>query len=197
MAVMATFQYYFMASAVTMEVYAGLIPLDVKVMQFVSQADMSMFFELWSSNLLSNSRYALEFPLAGCDGDCRSIIMPGGLEAPRQVKQYLNETLLSGGTFDNSETLRIGNATGFILKFEKPDANLTFDLVQDCIYGGAQENNGLQLCIKQHGQSIDVGRLQHSKYQQQILTPAKDGLHVLKSSWMPISATTTRNGGRK
>ncbi|OIW32040.1 hypothetical protein CONLIGDRAFT_678472 [Coniochaeta ligniaria NRRL 30616] len=154
---MATFQYYFVASNVTMTVYAGLIPLDVGVMRVVSQADICMFFELWSSNLLSNSRYALEFPFAGCDGDCRSFIMPGGLEAPRQVKQFLNETLLSGGTFDNSETLRISNATGFILKFEKPDANLTFDLVQDCVYGGAQENNGLQICMKQYGQSIDFG----------------------------------------
>ena len=159
---MANFQYYFRASHVTMAVYAGLIPLDIRVMQFVSQADMAMFFELWSSNLLSNSRYALEFPLPGCDGDCRSIIMPGGLEAPRQVKQALNDTLLSGGIFDKSETLRISNATGFILKFDKPDADLTFDLVEDSIYGGAQENNGLQICIKQHGQSIDVGRYRNS-----------------------------------
>jgi hypothetical protein len=156
---MATFQYYFVASSVTMPVYAGLMPLNSQLMTpgVVSQADMAMFFELWSSNILSNSRYALEIPLEGCSGDCRSIIMPGGLEAPRQVRKFLNATLLSGGTFDNSETIRINEAKGFILKFDKPDANLAFDLVSDCINGGAPENNGLQICIKQFEQSIDVG----------------------------------------
>jgi hypothetical protein len=157
MIVQATFRYYFIASSATMVIFAGLIPLDIRVMRVVTQADMAMFFEIMSSNLLSNSKYALEFPLDGCTGDCRSIIMPGGMEMARQVKQHLNESVYSGGTFDNSETVRFGTVPGYILRFDKPDSNLTFDLQTDCVYGGEQVNNGIQLCIKQHGPSVDVG----------------------------------------
>jgi hypothetical protein len=141
-----------------MPVYAGLIPLNVHVMERVTPADMAMFFNMMSADLLSNSNYAKEYPLAGCAGDCRSFIMPGGLQMARQAKQQLNESVLSGGMFLNAETVTFGTAPGFVLRYDKPDANLTFDLLVDCVYGGQQVNNGLQVCIKQSDESILVGK---------------------------------------
>ncbi|KAK4183854.1 hypothetical protein QBC35DRAFT_349666, partial [Podospora australis] len=150
----------FVASPTTMEVYAGLIEPDLRVLNnWIPAADMAMFFLTWASGLLTNPMFSVEFALPNCTDfqGCRSIIMPGGLTTAWQAKPWLNESVYFG-QFSNINSIRIENATGFVLRYEDPhEDSVNFDILTECIYTGSQINNGLQFCARQVGDSILAG----------------------------------------
>lgn len=124
-----------------MPVYAGLIPPETIVFDHIPAADITMFFSTWSASLLTNTMFStdLDFSLEDfiCKGDCRALIMPGGLAIARQYKQHLNESVYFGDVFGGKmNAIRIENAMGMIVKFETPEPpSLVFD-TPECIYTG-------------------------------------------------------------
>jgi hypothetical protein len=87
------------------------------------------------------------------------MIMPGGLTMARQVKPSLNESIYVGNYFAQSSTVRIANATGMVVRYDVPlPSSLLFNLTTECVYAQAQGNNGLQVCLKQDGKSMVVGK---------------------------------------
>lgn len=153
----ATFQAHFIAGNTTIPVYAGLTTIDMRIVDATSAADEAMYFATWSSSLLTNPRFARPFPLPGCDDHCRSVMIPGGLELIRQVGPWLNRSLLQGGVLDDAQAIRVDNAPGFLMTFERLGDDFAFNRDTDCIYAGKHVNNGLLVCVKQLGDSIAAG----------------------------------------
>src|SRR5690348_6159417 len=111
-AVQANFEYYFHQTDAEIPVFAGLMPLDKRVLNIIQPSRMCMYFAAWTPTLLGVGKYAISMPAPNCSGDCTSIFLPGGLETARKVGPILNLTLLEGGLFRDSETIRIDNAPG-------------------------------------------------------------------------------------
>lgn len=119
-----------------------------------------MYFAIWTASLLSNTRYAVDIPFDPCGDDCRSLILPGGIEIARQFNSSLNYTIFDNGLLDDAETVRIENAPGLILTFDALRSDFLFSpdsLSGDCVFGGQMINNTLQFCVKQVNHSLAVG----------------------------------------
>lgn len=96
----------------------------------------------------------------GCGDGCTSVILPGGLELARQVFPSLNHSMFDGDLFDKAETIRIDNAPAFILTFQNSTwgGSLTVNPEVDCVFAGQQINDTLQMCVRQDGDGIAVGK---------------------------------------
>jgi hypothetical protein len=131
----------------------------MRFLDLIPPANVSMLFAAWSSSLLTNPKFATDFPLHDCTIQCRSVILPGGLDSTRKVEPFLNQAIYSGAMFPGSDTIRIDTATGMILKFEVPaGSDVYFDIWDECVYAGGQINNGLQICFRQDENSMVVGK---------------------------------------
>ncbi|KAK4211362.1 hypothetical protein QBC37DRAFT_427149 [Rhypophila decipiens] len=157
----AEFEYYFIPGPVeaSMPLYAGLNPPDVFLLSFINASDLSMYENAWAPSLLDVSLFATDFSLPDCPSEtCRSVFLPGGVTNARLVRPHLNLTLYSVDNFRNSDVITIYNARGFVVKFETPAPDsLVFDRADDCVYGGQEIDNGVQICVKQDKESIIVG----------------------------------------
>lgn len=143
-----------------MRVYAGLTPPDAGLLKFINASDLAMYEVTWSASFLGVSQYARDFPMPNCDpSTCRSVFLPGGLPNARLVGHALNMSLYSFDTFSNYDTITIYNASGMVAMYEVPASDsLAFNLAEDCVYAGQAIDNGVQLCVKQDGESILVGK---------------------------------------
>jgi hypothetical protein len=155
--VRANFDYYFIPGNTQIPVFAGLVPIDLRVLKLVPASDQCQFLHSWSASLLTNTKYAKDTTMDGCGNGCRAFLLPGGLELARQVAPTLNYSIFHGGVLDGAESIRIHNAPGLISTFQTPEAELTFDPVVECVYGGKAINDSLQICVRQVDQSIAVG----------------------------------------
>lgn len=158
--VQADFLYYFASDNVQIPIFAGLVPIDLRTLTTIPASDLSMYFAIWTASLLSNTRYAVDIPFDACGENCRSLILPGGIEIARQFKSSLNYTIFDGGLLDGAETVRIENAPGMILTFEALSSDFVFNpdsISGDCVFGGEMINNTLQFCVKQAHNSMAVG----------------------------------------
>lgn len=158
--VQADFLYYFVSDDIRIPVFAGLVPIDLRTLISIQASDLSMYFAIWTASLLSNTRYAVDIPFDACGENCRSLILPGGIEMARQFNSSLNYTIFSGGLLHDAETVRIENAPGLILTFDTLRSDFLFNpdkVPGDCVFGGEMINNTLQLCIKQMDHSLAVG----------------------------------------
>ncbi|KAM7203006.1 hypothetical protein V8F20_004253 [Naviculisporaceae sp. PSN 640] len=161
----ADFEFYFIRgpAEASMPVYAGLNVPDVGLLRFINSSDLAMYENMWAPSLLGVSLFVKDFSVPDCPSEtCRSVFLPGGLTNARLIGPQLNLTLYSVDNFKNSEVITIYNARGFVVKFETPSPtsdsdSLVFDLAEDCVYGGQGIDNGVQLCVKQDGESIIVG----------------------------------------
>lgn len=119
-----------------------------------------MYFAIWTTSLLSNTRYAVGTSFDACDQNCRSLILPGGIEIARQFNASLNYTIFDGGLLDDATTVRIKNVPGMILTFETLRSDFLFNpdnISDDCVFGGEMINDTLQFCVKQINYSLAVG----------------------------------------
>lgn len=156
--VQATFDYYFSPNEVSTPVYAGLVPIEIRLLRMIRTADLWVYFQSFTSILLSHPRYAVPFPTDYCSGsNCISVLLPGGLEMVRQVSPALNLTVFNGGIFDKTEAIRVEASRGMALAFERVSPDFSFDWSKDCIYPGAQLDDGVQLCVQQSGNAIIAG----------------------------------------
>jgi hypothetical protein len=152
--------YYFVPGNTRIQVFAGLVPIDLRTLITIPASDLSMYFAIWTASLLSNTRYAVDTPFDGCDENCRSLILPGGIEIARQFNTSLNYTIFDDGLLNNSTTIRIENAPGLILKFETLEDDFLFNpdsVSGDCVFSGEMINDTLQFCVKQVNDSLAVG----------------------------------------
>lgn len=140
-----------------MPVYAGMAPLGVPIFSFTS-ADLSHFLAAFGAGLLSNSIYAYPFSMEGCVDGCRSFILPGTLATARVVAPHLNMSLYSTDAFDRSNTIRIHNTTGIVVRYDRlAPSSLDFDISTECVYTGQDVLDGLQLCFRQEESSVVAG----------------------------------------
>ncbi|KAK4183853.1 hypothetical protein QBC35DRAFT_82563 [Podospora australis] len=62
----AEFDYYFVVSNNTIEVYAGLVLPNIQMLEFFEATEVAMFFVTWGAVFLSNPMFAVEFSMPGC-----------------------------------------------------------------------------------------------------------------------------------
>jgi hypothetical protein len=154
----AEFVYYFKETANRAPVLAGSgVPLDELVLALIPASYIGVFFMSWIPTLLDVPKYAVSMPIAGCEANCTSKFLPGGIETARKLGPFLNMTLLEGGVFRDSETIQIHNAPGILLRFDNLPASFDFDRKHECHTYGQQLNDTLQICIKPVNGSLAVG----------------------------------------
>ncbi|KXX80305.1 hypothetical protein MMYC01_203358 [Madurella mycetomatis] len=154
----AEFVYYFRETAGRTPVFAGTgIPLDETFLAIIPPSYLGVFFMSWIPTLLDVPKYAVPMPMAGCEANCSSVFLPGGIETVRKIAPFLNTTLMEGGTFLNSETIQIQNAPGVLLRFDDLTSSFDFDRTRECGTYGQHINDTLQICIKPVNGSLAVG----------------------------------------
>jgi hypothetical protein len=73
------------------------------------------------------------------------------------VRPSLNSSLLKGAGISDAEAVRIKDAPGYHLKYEKLNSSFSFDWEADCRIYGQAYNDAIQMCIRNVDQSIAVG----------------------------------------
>ncbi|KAI9164058.1 hypothetical protein HJFPF1_05693 [Paramyrothecium foliicola] len=153
----ADFDYYFVPGQVELPVYAGLIPVDTKLLNMIQTPDLCQYFTTWASSLQGNSRYATETTLDGCGDDCKALLWPGGLETVRQVGPYLNTSIFHDGSFQDVDAIQISHVRGYTTTFRDLDPTFFFNVTEDCIFGGQMNRDGFKICVQQRGDDIAAG----------------------------------------
>ena len=140
--------------------FAGLMPIDTRVLDIVPVSYLCLYFSGWVPSLLGSPKYAVDMSggAVGCDLDqnCTSFFLPGGLEIARKVQPVLNATILEGGVFNDAEVIRVNDAPGMLLRFDRLES-FPFDPENDCLYYGDVINDTIQVCIADRNQSVAVG----------------------------------------
>jgi hypothetical protein len=154
----ATFEYFFIPESIRLPVYAGLMPIDTRVLTIVPPSKLCLYFAGWIPSLLGMPKYAVNMPIDGCSDNCSSMFLPGGLEIARKVQPIVNATILEGGVFDNAEAVRVNDAPGFLLKYDHLGHDFQFDLGKDCSYYGDVINDTIEICISDINGSVAVGK---------------------------------------
>lgn len=119
------------------------------MLNFVPTATLCVYFHTLISSLLIDSRYATTYPLDGCRDRCRSIFLPGGVEAARLVGPTLSVSVFNDSLFDSADIIRLNEAPGFVLVFTDTESAYNFDLKTECIYAGLTIGDTLQICAHQ------------------------------------------------
>jgi hypothetical protein len=140
------------------QVYAGLAKLDSWVLGLIVQSRMSMYFQIFTSVLLTQERYAVPVAVAGCGSNCSSFILPGGLETAWVYDgSFLGSTLLERELFQAQDAIRIEDAPAFLLKYETLHPDVDFDRGKECSVYGHGGRDSIQICVRSTTPSIEVG----------------------------------------
>jgi hypothetical protein len=143
------------------QVYGGLAPMDISVLSNVHTTEVCIYFSAFVSSLLGVSQFVTAKSPVYCVENCTSVFLPGGLEIARKVGGNLNQTLLQGNLFGNSDTIVVNQAPGIGLEFWPPDDGFRFDRKKECkIYVGYNQTDGdaIQLCIAPYKSHLAVGK---------------------------------------
>ncbi|KAG7107153.1 hypothetical protein HYQ44_013719 [Verticillium longisporum] len=154
-----SFQHHFIQDGPSVAVYAGTIPPDVSVLDNIPASYMAGFFDTWAQQLMNYPRYSTAWSMEGCEGNCSAIFLPGGMEIARKVVPLMNSTILQGGTFNDVDSISIMRAPGLAARFDPLPADFRFDIEKECaVYlTPAGMSDGLQMCIRQVGDSLAAG----------------------------------------
>lgn len=155
-----SFQHHFIQDGPSVAVYAGTIPPDVSVLDNIPASYMAGFFDTWAQQLMNYPRYSTAWSMEGCEGNCSAIFLPGGMEIARKVVPLMNSTILQGGTFNDVDSISIMRAPGLAARFDPLPADFRFDIEKECaVYlTPAGMSDGLQMCIRQVGDSLAAGK---------------------------------------
>ena len=107
--------------------------------------------------LLGVTKFATSMKHPGCEGNCTSVFLPGGVESSRQTGTRLNSSLLKGGVLNQGGAIRIKDAQGFLLEFRRPDPTFDFDRNVECVTYGEENRDAIQICARDVDDSIVVG----------------------------------------
>lgn len=157
MLVHANFVYLFPPTNNLRQVFAGLAPMDKRVLDYVPTSVMCIYFIAWVPSILDVSKYVTGISADGCTGNCTSFFLPGGLETARILGADMNATLLEGGIFNNTDAVLLYNAPGFVMEFSVPDDGFAFSLENDCQLYGIR-GDAVQICITSKNSTLMVGR---------------------------------------
>ncbi|KAG7103368.1 hypothetical protein HYQ45_017525 [Verticillium longisporum] len=154
-----SFQHHFIPDGPSVAVYAGTIPPDVSVLDNIPASYMAGFFDTWAQQLMNYPRYSTAWSMEGCEGNCSAIFLPGGMEIARKVVPLMNSTILQGGTFNDVDSISIMRAPGLAARFDPLPDDFRFDIEKECaVYlTPAGMSDGLQMCIRQVGDSLAAG----------------------------------------
>ena len=111
--------------------------------------------------ILDVNKFATPVSHSTCVGNlnCTAFFLPGGVESARKVDTRLSSSLMKGNIFHESEAIRISDATGFLLTYQKLDLSFDFDRSgSECVMYGRESNNPIQICARNVGPSIAVGK---------------------------------------
>ncbi|KAK4247639.1 hypothetical protein C7999DRAFT_14351 [Corynascus novoguineensis] len=154
----AEFVYFFKSSEHQLPVFSGSgVPLDESLLAFIPASYVGIFFMSWIPTLLDVPKYAVSMPIDGCEDNCTSAFLPGSIETTRKIAPYLNQTLMEGGFFRNSDTIQIHNAPGVLLRYDTLPSSFDFDRTRECQLYGQHLNDTLQICIREVNGSLAVG----------------------------------------
>jgi hypothetical protein len=131
--------------------------IDTRVLTIVPTYQMCLFFVGWTSSFLSVPRFATKLPIDNCTTNCTSAFLPGGMELTRKNASIVKETILQGSVFQRTESIRIENAPGYLLRFDQVGADFGFDLDKDCSQYGQSVNDSIQICIQDVDGSVAAG----------------------------------------
>ncbi|KXX75179.1 hypothetical protein MMYC01_209621 [Madurella mycetomatis] len=182
----ADFERYFIPQSNAIPVYAGLMPIDTRVLSVVPTSYMCLYFAGWIPSLLGNPKYAIPVSIDGCSKNCTSVFLPGGLEIARKVRPIVNATILEGGVFNGAEAIRVNNAPGLLLRFDRQE-KFPFDPGRDCSYYGEEVNDTIQICIADRNASIAVTVLLSVTRQNATTTYSRHDLQIRKVSFASSS----------
>jgi len=155
----AEFVYFFKSSKHQLPVFSGSgVPLDESLLAFIPASYVGIFFMSWIPTLLDVPKYAVSMPIDGCEENCTSAFLPGSIETTRKIAPYLNQTLMEGGFFRNSDTIQIHNAPGVLLRYDTLPSSFDFDRTRECQLYGQHLNDTLQMCIREVNGSLAVGK---------------------------------------
>jgi hypothetical protein len=119
-----------------------------------------LYFTAWTASLLGVNKYVTSSTPLYCKKNCTAYFLTGGLETARAVGGNLNQTVLQGNFFLNSDIILVYGAPGVGLEFWQPDSSFRFNLTTDCkVYAGYNQTDGdaLQLCIAPDNSNIVIG----------------------------------------
>jgi hypothetical protein len=156
MSVHANFVYLSTPTGKPVAVFAGLALMDQRVLDYIPTSVMCIYFSAWISSILGVSKYVTGISADGCNTNCTSVFLPGGLETARILGENMNLTLLEGGVFNNTDAVILNNAPGFALIFGSPYDGFIFNHENDCqLYG--TRGDVVQICITSNDSSLTVG----------------------------------------
>ncbi|KAL1841738.1 hypothetical protein VTJ49DRAFT_6652 [Mycothermus thermophilus] len=154
----AEFVYFFKENSLGTPVFAGSgMPMNEGLLSLLPASYVAVFYAAWIPTLLDIPKFAVPFPIPGCEENCTSSFLPGGIETARKIAPYLNMTLLEGGIFRDAETIKIHNAPGILLRFDNLGPDFDFDREKDCHTYGQHINDTLQVCIRPVNDSLAFG----------------------------------------
>ncbi|KAK0729575.1 hypothetical protein B0H67DRAFT_2521 [Lasiosphaeris hirsuta] len=144
-------------------VFAGVAPLTPELINgFVKStipAWVANFFWLcFTYGLLSDNRFAIPIQPISCSGpECRSFFLPGGAAYVRDRhadQRLIGDTKLP---WDSETAIRVRSAPGYHLEFHAPPSGWTFNRESDCVAVGQTEDEGLYICLANHGTDLIAG----------------------------------------
>lgn len=118
---------------------------------------LCIYFSAWTASILATSKFVTGIAPVTCDGTCRSVFLPGGIETARVLGPDLNRTLLEGGLFDNADVFLIHDAPGYHLEFFPIPADYSFNKTNDCLLYGQSRGQGVYICVGSYDSSLVAG----------------------------------------
>jgi hypothetical protein len=146
-------------TTLTTPAFGGLMQLNTALLPDIPTSVLCIYFSAWTASILGASKFVTGIAPVTCDGTCRSVFLPGGIETARVLGSDLNRTLLEGGLFDNADVFLIHEAPGYHLEFFPIPTDYSFDRTNDCLLYGQSRGQGLYICVGSYESSLVAGGL--------------------------------------
>jgi hypothetical protein len=141
----------------TIPAFGGLMELNTTLLPDIPTSVLCIYFSAWTASILGASKFVTGITPVTCDGTCRSVFLPGGIETARVLGSDLNRTLLEGGLFDNADVFLIHEAPGYHLEFFPIAIDYSFDRTNDCLLYGQSRGQGVYICVGSYESSLVAG----------------------------------------
>ncbi|KAK4442017.1 hypothetical protein QBC34DRAFT_499969 [Podospora aff. communis PSN243] len=136
----------------TVGVSAGTMLLNTAHVQMIPKTYLTHFFGQWTESMLRYPRFVAPWPTDLCTVECYSHLLPGSLEQVR-LRPTMEKRVTDGNLYPDAEAIRVHQAPGIGLIFTTPERGV-FNMEEDCEIYGNTDHRGLQICLRQLGDSI-------------------------------------------
>jgi hypothetical protein len=137
----------------TIEVIAGLAPINTVLFTSIPAALVSMFSIGYTIGFMTDPKYVTSVAPISCGGsnDCISLFLPGGLDLVHHIDQ-VNSTLFDGQYSQDFSSVIVHNAPGFQVEFSPIEPDFLFNSTDCGIYGNATDQ-GIYVCMASKDQT--------------------------------------------